>query len=75
VASVTAEGGIKGLPPGTRVEVRNGFDGSWSRGFEVEARAPGGYQVRRLSDEEVLPRVFVDDAVRRERRGSGTWWI
>ena len=75
MANVTAEGSIEVLPPGTRVEVRNGFDGSWSNGFEVEARGPAGYEVRRLSDGEVLPRVFDGDVVRRERRSSNTWWV
>ena len=75
MANVTAKGSIEVLPQGTRVEVRNGFDGSWSKGFEVEGPGPGGYELRRLSDGEVLPRVFEEDAVRRERRSSNTWWI
>jgi hypothetical protein len=75
VANVTAEGSIEALPPGTTVEVRNGFDGSWSRGFAVEATGPGGYRLRRLSDGEVLPRAFDGETVRRERGSSNTWWV
>jgi len=41
-----------------RVEVRNHFDGAWSSGFEVDARRPDGYSLRRLSDRVVLPRIF-----------------
>ena len=55
------------LRPGTRVEVRNRFDGSWAAGFEL-ADAPsdeGGWHVRRLSDGSVLPATFSRDAVRR----------
>ncbi|HVA44649.1 MAG TPA: hypothetical protein VNF50_14295 [Acidimicrobiales bacterium] len=47
-----------GLDPGMRVEVRNHFDGAWSSGFEVDARRPDGYSLRRLSDRVVLPRIF-----------------
>lgn len=63
-----------GLAPGTKVEVRNGFDGSWSRGFEVADCDNGGYRLRRLSDGSVLPRTFPDEAVRQERRRN-MWWI
>lgn len=59
---------------GTKVEVRNGFDGSWSRGFEVAAADEEGYRLRRLSDGSVLPRSFPDEAVRQERRRN-MWWI
>lgn len=65
---------MAGLPPGTKVEVRNGFDGRWSRGFEVSETDDDGYQVRRMSDGSVLPRTFPDDAVRRERRNN-SWWV
>jgi hypothetical protein len=75
MATVAAEGSIESLPPGTKVEVRNGFDGSWSKGFAVAATGPGGYELRRLSDGEVLPRLFDGEAVRRERRTSNTWWV
>ena len=60
-----------GLTPGTRVQVRNRFDGGWSSSpFEVaEALDPSPtevlrYRVRRLSDGVVLPADFVGDDVR-----------
>ncbi len=66
------------LPAGARVEVRNRFDGSWSTGFEVaealpppKGGAPGGYRVRRVTDDAVLNAPFRPDDLRREpaRRG------
>jgi hypothetical protein len=63
-----------GLPPGTKVEVRNGFDDGWSKGFEVSREDCDGYLLRRLSDGSVLPLAFPEDAVRRERRDN-RWWI
>jgi len=61
------------LPPGSRVEVRNRFDGSWSTGFEVaetlpppKGGAPGGYRVRRVTDDAVLNATFRPDDLRRE---------
>jgi hypothetical protein len=62
------------LEPGSRVEVRNRLDGRWTKGFEVLARDPGGYRLRRLSDGNELPLVFTDDDVRQEKRRSGMWW-
>ncbi len=62
------------MRPGTRVEVRSSFDGTWVRGFEVAATDPdGSVRLRRLSDGEVLPTPFPADAVRRERKRE-TWW-
>jgi hypothetical protein len=47
------------LHPGTRVEVRNRFDGSWAPGFELaEPNDDRGWHVRRLSDGSVLPSPF-----------------
>ena len=63
-----------GLTPGTKVEVRNGFDGRWSKGFEILDANGEGYRLRRLSDGSVLPRTFGDDLVRRERRDT-LWWV
>ena len=63
------------LPAGTRVEVRNGFDGSWSQGFEVADHDAGGYLVLRCSDGAVLPRTFGSDEVRRTRKSSSMWWV
>lgn len=78
-AAVATPRGRTTLEPGTRVEVRNRFDGSWARGFEVadtlvtdasEVR----YQLRRLSDSSILPEDFSRDELRRERRRQSFWW-
>lgn len=61
------------LAVGTRVDVRTGFDNSWTSGFAVEELTPRGYLLRRRSDHQVLPAEFVPDAVRRERKNS-MWW-
>jgi hypothetical protein len=58
------------LVPGTRVEVRCRFDGSWATGFELAERIDGdgrGWHVRRLSDGSVLPSPFPHEEVRPER--------
>ena len=62
------------LLPGTKVEVRNRFDGAWVEGFEVADADGGTYGVIRLSDGEVLPVRFDADDVRRERTRQ-TWWV
>ncbi|HET8929564.1 MAG TPA: hypothetical protein VFN21_02795 [Acidimicrobiales bacterium] len=62
------------MPAGTRVEVRNAFDRTWSRGFVVTAHAEGRYRLLRRSDDTDLPGTFAADDVRRERRRS-TWWV
>lgn len=55
------------LPSRIRVQIRNRFDGSWSSGFEVFAAQPsGGYLVRRISDQVVLPVTLADTEVRVE---------
>jgi len=66
---------------GTRVEVRNRFDGSWSAGFLIEDAVPDDtgrvrtVTVTRASDGMVLPQPFPVSEVRRERhRGRSTWW-
>lgn len=62
------------LTPGSHVEVRNRFDGRWTRGFVVdEVLADGGYRIRRTSDDQLLPSTFSSDEVRREHR-RGQWW-
>lgn len=62
------------LSVGTRVEVRAGFDNSWTGGwFAVEELTDRGYLLRRRSDRQVLPAEFVSDTVRRERKNS-MWW-
>ena len=62
------------LEPGTRIEVRDGYEGHWNRGFVVEGLTDRGYVVRRVSDDSVLPRPLPRTAVRRERRNS-MWWV
>jgi hypothetical protein len=66
----------RGLKPGTRIEVRNRFDGGWSAGFEVaDLDGDGdGYLVRRISDGSLLPVPLPRGDVRRERRRQ-TWWV
>ena len=53
------------LAAGTRVEVRNSFSASWSRGFEVAEATHAGYRLRRVADRYVLPVEFVAHEVRR----------
>jgi hypothetical protein len=62
------------LAPGTKVDVRNRYQGTWVRGFEVAEVTGGGYRIRRLSDGSVLGELFSRDDVRRERRRQGFWW-
>jgi hypothetical protein len=62
------------LAPGTKVDVRNRYQGTWVRGFEVAEAVDGGYRIRRLSDGSVLGELFSRDDVRRERRRQGFWW-
>ena len=38
------------LEDGMRVEVRDRFKGSWTRGFEIESSDGDKFRVRRLSD-------------------------
>jgi len=61
------------LPIGTKVEVRRRFDQHWARGFEVAGHEGDRYQLRRLSDGELLPVAFDPDSLRKERKKS-TWW-
>ena len=55
------------LSKGTRVQVRNQYDGAWTRGFEVHSSRRGGYVLRRLSDQRVLPATFAPPDLRLER--------
>ncbi len=66
--------GLRTLAVGTKVEVRTGFDGSWSPGFEVDEVIDRSYRLRRRSDGQLLPEVLPSDAVRRERKTS-MWWV
>ena len=62
------------IAPGTKVDVRNRYQGTWVRGFEIAEVADGGYRIRRLSDGSVLGELFSRDDVRRERTRQGFWW-
>lgn len=62
------------LEYGTKVEVRQRFDGKWSRGFLVERGNADGYVVRREHDDVLLPETFSLDDVRAERRKHKVWW-
>jgi hypothetical protein len=54
--------------------VRNRYQGTWVRGFEVAEFTPEGYRLRRLSDGSILPELFSRDDVRRQRSRQGFWW-
>jgi hypothetical protein len=62
------------LAPGTKVDVRNRYQGTWVRGFEIAEVTEDGYRIRRLSDGSTLAELFVRDDVRRERTRQGFWW-
>jgi hypothetical protein len=62
------------LTPGTKVDVRNRFQGTWVRGFEIAEVTDEGYRIRRMSDGSVLGELFSRDDVRRERSRQGFWW-
>jgi len=62
------------LTPGTKVDVRNRYQGTWVRGFEVAEATADGYRIRRLSDGSILGDLFSRDDVRRERKRQGLWW-
>ncbi len=68
-----ATGTARNLRAGTRVEVRDRFDGSWTGGFTIEEVGETGVRLRRRSDGEVLPGEFRHDVVRREHKSM--WWI
>jgi hypothetical protein len=52
------------LEPGTFVEVRNRFDGSWCPGFEIDRAVGDEYIVRRRRDGALLPKAFPSGMVR-----------
>jgi hypothetical protein len=62
------------LAPGTKVDVRNRYQGTWVRGFEVAEVDGDGYRIRRMSDGSTLSELFSRDDVRRERARQGFWW-
>jgi hypothetical protein len=62
------------LTPGTKVDVRNRYQGTWVRGFEIAEVTTHGYRIRRMSDGSTLGDLFSRDDVRRERTRQGFWW-
>ncbi|MDQ6854142.1 MAG: hypothetical protein M3046_10730 [Actinomycetota bacterium] len=56
------------LPPGTSVAVFNRYSASWISGFEVVTTFDDGYEVRRRSDDTVLPKTFPVDDLRADHR-------
>jgi hypothetical protein len=66
---------LSALAAGTKVEVRNRFDGSWGPGFVVAGTDEDGrYRITRQSDGDLLPTAFEREDVRRERSRQ-TWWV
>ena len=61
------------LSHGTKVEVRQRFDGKWAKGFSVEHANAEGYTVRREFDGVVLPERFPADEIRIEKRSRRFW--
>jgi hypothetical protein len=62
------------LEVGDRVEVRDRFVGTWSRGFAVREVTDAGYLVDRVADASPLRAAIAFDAVRKERRRRSNWW-
>jgi hypothetical protein len=52
------------MAPGTSVDVFSRFSVSWTSGFEIASSFDDGYQLRRLSDQTVLPKTFPLDDLR-----------
>lgn len=56
------------LSAGTSVAVFSQFSGSWISGFEIATGRDDGYELRRHSDQSVLPTTFPINDLRVERR-------
>jgi hypothetical protein len=56
------------LPPGTPVQVFSHFSSSWVSGFDVATAGEDCYEVRRRSDDTVLPATFHVDDLRTDHR-------
>jgi hypothetical protein len=56
------------LEIGTAVEVFSPFSSSWVGGFDVATTREGCYELRRRSDQSVLPATFHPDDLRVEHR-------
>ncbi len=57
------------LAPGTRVDVRTRFEGSWANGFEIADNSNEGYVLKRLSDGSLIPMEFPPSEVRESPSG------
>ena len=56
------------LAAGTSVAVFSHFSGSWISGFDIATDRDDGYELRRRSDQTVLPKTFPVDELRVEHR-------
>jgi hypothetical protein len=56
------------LSPGTPVQVFSRYSARWVSGFEIATSVGGGYQLLRLSDRSVVPKTFVTEDLRAQRR-------
>ena len=56
---------------GDPVQLRNRFDDTWSSGFEITAVVAGGYRVRRIHDDQLLPDPTGQADVRAAPPGAG----
>jgi hypothetical protein len=54
------------LPAGTSVAVFSRFSASWISGSEIATGRDDGYEIRRRSDQSVLPKTFPIGDVRAE---------
>jgi hypothetical protein len=59
IEEVINRGPAASLAPGTRVAVRNRFNGRWGPGFVVHEVLDEGYRLRREHNHAVLPAVFL----------------
>jgi hypothetical protein len=55
---MSKEAGALAMTAGTSVEVFIGFNASWVSGFEIAGNVDAGYQLLRLSDRSILPKIF-----------------
>ncbi|MCL4449508.1 MAG: hypothetical protein M1483_05130 [Actinobacteria bacterium] len=62
------------LTVGSKVDVRNHYLGSWTRGFEIADITDNGYTIRRISDKSILPGEFTADDIRPTVHKQGLWW-
>jgi hypothetical protein len=58
------------LSVGTRVYVRNKYEGTFGSGFEIAEVLATGYLLMRMTDGQVFTEVFAFDDVHRERRSD-----